>query len=182
MEIPLAPNGQESQYIEEMFTLTDTSDFMRSVRCTAPPGEAMFTGVAVELDDGNHIFTTLPVVPVQRWFPGNRQGHPLPARFLSTTFKASRGIIAIVTMALVLPLAAMVSVKEILFRQPPEILYHYTGQKGLLGIIGKKEIWASHTQYLNDQREFRHAMELVRDELSQMARQADTQTGPFVVV
>ena len=74
----------------------------------------------------------------------------------------------------------MVSVKNILFRQPPEILYHYTGQKGLLGIIGKKEIWASHTQYLNDQREFRHAMGLVRDELSQMARQADTQTGPFV--
>ena len=38
----------------------------------------------------------------------------------------------------------------------------------------------SHTQYLNDQREFRHAVELVRDKLSQMARQADTQTGPFV--
>ena len=74
----------------------------------------------------------------------------------------------------------MASVKETLFRQPPEILYHYTGQEGLLGIIGKKEIWASHTQYLNDQREFRHAVELVRDELSQMVRQADTQAGPFV--
>ena len=74
----------------------------------------------------------------------------------------------------------MASVKETLFRQPPEILYHYTGQEGLLGIIGKKEIWASHTQYLNDQREFRHAVELVRDELSQMASQADTQAGPFV--
>ena len=74
----------------------------------------------------------------------------------------------------------MVSVKEILFRQPPEILYHYTGQKGLLGIIGKKEIWASHTQYLNDQREFRHAIELVRDELSRMVQRADTQAQPFV--
>ena len=30
------------------------------------PAEAMFTGVAVELDEGNQIFTTLPVVPVQR--------------------------------------------------------------------------------------------------------------------
>ena len=55
------------------------------------------------------------------------------------------GIIAIVTVAWCYPLAAMASVKEILSRQPPEILYHYTGQEGLLGIIGKKEIWASHT-------------------------------------
>ena len=67
-EIPLAANGQEARYIEEMFTFTgaDVSDFVGSVRCTVPPGEAMFTGVAVELDAGNRIFTTLPVVPVQR--------------------------------------------------------------------------------------------------------------------
>ena len=65
-EIPLAANGQESQYIEKMFTLTDTSDFVESVRCTAPAaGEGMFTGVAVELDAGNRILTTLPVVPVE---------------------------------------------------------------------------------------------------------------------
>ena len=62
-EIPLAANGQESQYIEEMFTNADTSDFVGSVRCIAP-GEGMFTGVAVELDASNQIFTTLPVVPV----------------------------------------------------------------------------------------------------------------------
>ena len=48
-EISLEANGQEARYIEEMFTSTDTSDFVGSVRCTAPPGEAMFTGVAVEL-------------------------------------------------------------------------------------------------------------------------------------
>ena len=65
-QIPLAANGQEARYIEEMFTFTgaDRSDFVGSVRCTVPPGEAMFTGVAVELDAGNRIFTTLPVVPV----------------------------------------------------------------------------------------------------------------------
>ena len=63
-EISLEANGQEARYIEEMFTSTDTSDFVGSVRCTAPPGEGMFTGVAVELDAGNRIFTTLPVVPV----------------------------------------------------------------------------------------------------------------------
>ena len=63
-EISLEANGQEARYIEEMFTSTDTSDFVGSVRCTAPPGEGMFTGVAVELDASNQIFTTLPVVPV----------------------------------------------------------------------------------------------------------------------
>ncbi len=63
-EIPLEANGQEARYIEELFPRTDTSDFVGSVRCTAP-GEGAFTGVAVELDAGNGIFTTLPVVPVQ---------------------------------------------------------------------------------------------------------------------
>ena len=63
VEIYLEANGQEAQYIEELFTRTDTSDFVGSVRCTAP-GEGMFTGVAVELDADNRIFTTLPVVPV----------------------------------------------------------------------------------------------------------------------
>ena len=42
-----------------------TSDFVGAVRCTASAeGEGAFTGVAVELDAGNQIFTTLPVVPV----------------------------------------------------------------------------------------------------------------------
>lgn len=60
------------------------------------------------------------------------------------------------------------NVKEILSRQPPDILYHYTTQAGLLGIVRGKEIWASHTQYLNDSREFRHAIEIVEEELSKM--------------
>ena len=63
VEIDLEANGQEARYIEELFTATDTSDFVGSVRCTAP---GLFTGIAVELDAGNRIFTTLPVVPVQR--------------------------------------------------------------------------------------------------------------------
>ena len=65
MEIPLEANGQEARYIEELFPRTDTSDFVGSVRCTASAeGEGMFTGIAVELDASNQIFTTLPVVPV----------------------------------------------------------------------------------------------------------------------
>ena len=63
VEITLAANGQVARFIGEVFTGTDTSDFVGSVRCTAPE-EGMFTGVAVELDAGNQIFTTLPVMPV----------------------------------------------------------------------------------------------------------------------
>ena len=67
VEIPLEAYGQEAQFIEDMFTGTDTSDFVGSVRCMAPSeGEGMFIGLAVELDASNRIFTTLPVVPVQR--------------------------------------------------------------------------------------------------------------------
>ena len=64
-DIRLNAHGQQASFIEEVFTRTDTRDFVGSVRCTAA-GEAMFTGVAVELDTGNRIFTTLPVVPIQR--------------------------------------------------------------------------------------------------------------------
>ena len=61
--IPLAVNGQDSRYIDQVFPAADTSDFAGSVRCTAPePGR--FSAVAFELDGVNRIFTTLPVVPV----------------------------------------------------------------------------------------------------------------------
>ena len=72
-EIPLAANGQEARYIEELFPRTDTSDFVGSVRCTAPEG-GRFTGVAVELDAANRIFTTLPVVPVDSMDAQDQEG------------------------------------------------------------------------------------------------------------
>lgn len=68
----------------------------------------------------------------------------------------------------------MATVKEILQCIPPPVLYHYTTQQGLLGIIRDKEIWASHTQYLNDVREFSHALGIVKEELSAMIREAST--------
>jgi hypothetical protein len=70
--------------------------------------------------------------------------------------------------------AFMGSVREILERQPPPILYHYTTAAGLLGILKSKEIWATHTQYLNDAREFRHAVSLVKTELEAMLEGART--------
>ena len=46
-----------------MFPAADTSDFAGSVRCDAV-GEGRFTAVALEMDPGDRIFITLPVVPV----------------------------------------------------------------------------------------------------------------------
>ena len=62
--ISLAGNGQSSKFINEIFSSANTDDFEGSVHCTAPAG-SMFTGVALEMDFNNRIFTTLPVVPVQ---------------------------------------------------------------------------------------------------------------------
>ena len=61
--IPLAANGQTSWLIDQAFPATDTSDFTGSVRCDAA-GEGLFSAVALEMDSGNRIFATLPVVPV----------------------------------------------------------------------------------------------------------------------
>ena len=61
VEIPLEAGGQDARFIEQMFTTTDTSDFVGVVRCSAA---GLFTGVAVELDAANRLLTTLPVVPV----------------------------------------------------------------------------------------------------------------------
>ena len=62
--IPLAANGQDARFIDQVFPTADTSDFAGSVRCMTPePG--LFSAVAFELDGINRIFTTLPVLPVR---------------------------------------------------------------------------------------------------------------------
>lgn len=58
-----------------------------------------------------------------------------------------------------------VILNEALLQMPHPVLYHYTTQDGLLGILRSREIWATHTQYLNDHREFRHALGIFREEL-----------------
>ena len=62
--IPLAANGQTSWTIDQAFPATDTSDFLGSLRCSAPGG-GLFTAVALETDSGARTFTTLPVTPVE---------------------------------------------------------------------------------------------------------------------
>ena len=71
VEIPLEANGQASWFIEEAFPMTDTSDFLGSVRCSAA-GRRKFTAIAIETDAAQGIYTTLPVMSVDR--TGGRWG------------------------------------------------------------------------------------------------------------
>lgn len=51
---------------------------------------------------------------------------------------------------------------------PPQgLLYHYTTQAGLLGILKSKSIWATHIRYLNDTSEGQIFAELLQNELKQ---------------
>jgi hypothetical protein len=67
----------------------------------------------------------------------------------------------------------MGGVRDLLTPPPPATLYHYTTPAGLLGIIENQQIWASHTQYLNDQQEFKHAISIIADEIETMKSEPD---------
>jgi len=49
---------------------------------------------------------------------------------------------------------------------PKGLLYHYTDQKGLIGIIESKKIWATHARYLNDTSEGKIVFEVLRKVLN----------------
>ncbi|MEN8259090.1 MAG: DUF2971 domain-containing protein [Pseudomonadota bacterium] len=52
-----------------------------------------------------------------------------------------------------------------IFKEHPDndkVLYHYTGLAGLYGILRSGEIWAFHSQYLNDSEEYNCAIELCK--------------------
>ena len=57
----------------------------------------------------------------------------------------------------------MKAVDELLARRPPNPIYHYTTQLGLLGIIEERKIWATMSRYLNDVSEFVLAQEVARE-------------------
>ena len=61
--IILEANGQKSWFIEDEFPNADTLDFTGSVRCDVV-GEGTFSAVVLEMDPGNHIFTTLLVTEI----------------------------------------------------------------------------------------------------------------------
>ena len=60
------------------------------------------------------------------------------------------------------------------------ILYHYTSQKGLLGIIENKKLWATSILYMNDSKELIYALELTNDILSQRINTERTEGRVFL--
>ncbi len=53
----------------------------------------------------------------------------------------------------------------LLSKEPPEELFHYTSQDGLLGILRNRELWASKAIFMNDEAEFRLALDLARKDI-----------------
>lgn len=49
-------------------------------------------------------------------------------------------------------------------QEKPDILYHYTDAVGFLGVLNKKEIWASEVRCMNDAQEIEYAAGLVAEE------------------
>src|SRR5215469_16252150 len=60
---------------------------------------------------------------------------------------------------------------------PPDCLYHYTDQLGLLGIIEKRELWATKVQYMNDSTEFGLAVELAKTRIKARMQRTKPQRG-----
>ena len=49
---------------------------------------------------------------------------------------------------------------------PADTLYHYTTFSGFLGIVQRRNLWASDIRYMNDSAELRHTADLVRQEVN----------------
>lgn len=65
---------------------------------------------------------------------------------------------------------------SILAERPPRKLYHYTNQRGLLGIVETQQFWATKVQYMNDATEFGLSLEIARELLSSRIARADNES------
>src|SRR5215207_4115315 len=56
-------------------------------------------------------------------------------------------------------------ISQILYRKPPDTLFHYTSATGLFGVLESGNIWATKIQYLNDNSELQLAFDYIRAEI-----------------
>lgn len=65
------------------------------------------------------------------------------------------------------------------YSQVPSVpLAHYTSAAGLTGVLTSKSLWATHIRFLNDSKEFVHAVSLAREFLQERRRRfAGVETG-----
>ena len=63
--------------------------------------------------------------------------------------------------------------------QLPHLLYHYTDQTGLIGILETKRIWATHARYLNDVREGKIVVDVLRQRLKEIQNKPEFHNLPI---
>jgi hypothetical protein len=63
--------------------------------------------------------------------------------------------------------------------KPPKVLWHYTTQDGLLGIIETGSIHASNILYLNDATEYTYATRVIHDVLNNYLVSIAGDTNPY---
>jgi len=51
-------------------------------------------------------------------------------------------------------------------RDPPPVIYHYTKQSGLIGIVDEQKLRATHIKFVNDEKEYNYALGILADYLS----------------
>jgi hypothetical protein len=69
--------------------------------------------------------------------------------------------------------------KKVFPQEPPETIYHYTTQKGILGIIQNREMWATQVHFLNDKNEIHLTFELLKNELENLIAKADATSNRY---
>ncbi|NOH02762.1 MAG: hypothetical protein HND47_12760 [Chloroflexi bacterium] len=57
-------------------------------------------------------------------------------------------------------------ISNLLMRDAPKLLFHYTSGTGVKGIIETGKIWTTKIHYLNDKSELELAFEYIRDEIN----------------
>lgn len=62
---------------------------------------------------------------------------------------------------------------------PDGLLYHYTSQTGLLGIIQNREIWATNLLFLNDSMEFNYAIEFFGNYVEKIKKKSELPQNEF---
>ena len=62
----------------------------------------------------------------------------------------------------------------------PTPLYHYTSQDGLLGIVQKREIWATNLLFLNNSMELNYAIQMLQHAIEKMKQNLSEEEFRFI--
>ena len=74
----------------------------------------------------------------------------------------------------------MNSLSKLETNKPPNILYKYVTQEGLLGIFHSNSVWATDIFYMNDAAEYRHASYLMKQKINERLAQIENHPPPQV--